>query len=348
MDVFTTNSRVSRSPEAHRDANPVARIRRVTIAAIASVVLAGPAAATDIVLRVADTQPADYPTVLALQHMAERASAMSNGRLTFKIYPARQLGEEKDTILATIFGAIDMNRVSSAPLGTMVPELQILGLPYLFADQEHFRRVIDGDIGADILAFLEPHGMVGLAYFDAGARSFYSTRPIHTLDDFRGLKIRVQNTPLYVEMVEYLGGNATPMSFGQVYESLLTGVIDGAENNWPSYIATRHFEAAPYYTLDQHTMVPEVLVMSKKRWDELDAGQKSVLRQAAKDAALHMRQLWDARVDQARAAAQDAGVTVIDGVNQREFAAAAQGLLEPFMRNPVHADLINRIRAAAP
>lgn len=299
------------------------------------------------VLRVADTQPADYPTVLALQYMAERVRTLTDGELTFKIYPARQLGEEKDTILATIFGAIDINRVSSAPLGTMVPELQILGLPYLFADQDHLRRVIDGHIGEDILAFLEPHGMIGLAYFDAGARSFYSTRPVRTLEDFRGLKIRVQNTPLYVDMVEHLGGNATPMSFGQVYESLLTGVIDGAENNWPSYITTRHFEAAPYYTLDRHTMVPEVLVMSKKRWDELEAGQQTLLRRSAKEAALHMRQLWDARVADARVAASEAGVTVIDDVDQRQFAAAAAGLLEPFMQNSVHAELIDRIRAAA-
>ena len=316
------------------------------IAAAAAVLLAGPAPADTIVLRVADTHPSDYPTVMALEYMAERVNTASEGRLEFRIYPARQLGEEKDTILATIFGAIDVNRVSSAPLGTMVPELQILGLPYVFADQQHFRRIVDGAIGAEILTYLEPHGMIGLAYFDAGARSFYSTRPIRTLDDMRGLKIRVQNTPLYVEMVQHLGGNATPMSFGQVYESLLTGVIDGAENNWPSYVTTRHFEAAPYYTLDRHTMVPEVLMMSKKRWDELDAADQQLLRQAAREAAQHMRHLWDARVAEARATAVDAGVTVIDGVDQSDFAAAAKGLLEPFMQNPVHADLIERIRAA--
>ncbi|MCG8369341.1 MAG: TRAP transporter substrate-binding protein [Proteobacteria bacterium] len=345
--MCTTSFRDSRSPEAHRGARPGAAVRAATAALVLGLLPVGAPSSAETPFRVADAQPADYPTVLALEYMAERARSLSGGRLTFRIYPARQLGEEKDTILATIFGAIDINRVSSAPLGTMVPELQILGLPYLFADQDHFRRVIDGDIGADILAFLEPHGMIGLAYFDAGARSFYSTRPVRTLEDFRGLKIRVQNTPLYVDMVEHLGGNATPMSFGQVYESLLTGVIDGAENNWPSYITTRHFEAAPYYTLDRHTMVPEVVMMSKKRWDELDAGQQGILRTTAREAALHMRQLWDARVAEARVAASEAGVTVIEDVDQRQFAAAAKGLLEPFMQNPVHAKLIERIRAAA-
>lgn len=301
----------------------------------------------EVLLRVADTQPADYPTVQALEYMAARVSELSEGEIVLRIYPARQLGEEKDTILATIFGAIDINRVSSAPLGTLVPELQILGLPYLFTDQDHFRRVIDGELGAEILTFLEPHGLVGLAYFDSGARSFYSTRPVRSLDDFKGLKIRVQNTALYVDMIRHLGGNATPMSFGQVYESLLTGVIDGAENNWPSYVATRHFEAAPYYTLDRHTMVPEVLVISRDRWQNLNASAQAQLRQAASEAAMHMRTLWDARVARARAEAIAAGVTVIEDIDQRQFAAAASELFVPFMENTVHADLIERIRAAA-
>ena len=301
----------------------------------------------EVLLRIADTHPSDYPTVQALDYMARKAESLSQGEIVIKIYPSRQLGEEKDTILATIFGAIDMNRVSSAPLGTMVPELQILGLPYLFADHDHFRRVVDGEVGADILRYLEPHGLVGLAFFDAGARSFYSTRPIRSLEDFQGLKIRVQNTPLYVDMIQHLGGNATPMSFGQVYESLLTGVIDGAENNWPSYITTRHFEAAPFYTLDRHTMVPEVLMISKSRWDELEPGHQDILRQAARGAAQHMRGLWDERVASAVAAARKAGVTVIEDIEQEQFAGATEALLAPFMENTEHAELIDRIRSEA-
>ncbi len=304
-------------------------------------------AKTATILRVADTQPANYPTVIALQHMAERVAEMSDGELTLKIYPARQLGEEKDTILATLFGAIDINRVSSAPLGTMVPELQLLGLPYLFENQEHFYRVIEGEIGEEILKFLEPHGMVGLSYLTAGARSFYSTRPIRTPADLKGMKVRVQNTDLYLDMVEHLGGNATPMSFGQVYESLITGVIDAAENNWPSYVSTRHLEAANYYSLDTHTMVPEVIVISRARWQRLNANEQQILKTAAKEATQLMRQLWEQRVKEAQVAAAKAGVTVIDDIDLTAFADAVAPLYQPFEQNPTYAALIKRIREAA-
>ena len=296
------------------------------------------------VLRVADTHSADYPTVLALNFMAKRVAEMTDGELRLKVYPARQLGEEKDTILATLFGAIDINRVSSAPLGTMVPELQILGLPYLFKDEAHLYRVLDGEVGREILAFMKPHGLVGLGYLTAGARSFYSTRPIRKPEDLAGLKVRVQNTDLYLDMVRHLGGNATPMSFGQVYESLVTGVIDAAENNWPSYVSTRHFEAARYYTLDRHTMVPEVIMMSGDRWDRLSGEQQTIILQAAKEAELMMRQLWRERVEQARNVAVASGVEVIDTVDLEAFARAADPLYGPFRENPVYADWIERIQ----
>ena len=188
--------------------------------------------------------------------------------------------------------------------------------------------------------------MIGLGYFTAGARSFYSTRPINTLADLKGLKIRVQNTDLYVDMVRYLGGNATPMSFGQVYESLVTGVIDAAENNWPSYVATRHLEAARYYTLDKHTRVPEVLVMSKSRWDRLSANERAIIKQAAQEAAQVMRELWYQRVQQAQAAAAKAGVTVIDTIDIEAFAQAVAPLYQPFEQDPVLSSLIDRIRGA--
>ncbi len=323
------------------------RIKRI-ILAIWGVLLFSIAsqASAATVLRVADTQPADYPTVIALEHMAERIAELTDGELLLKIHPARQLGEEKDTILATIFGAIDINRVSSAPLGTMVPELQILGLPYLFKNEAHFYRVLDGDIGEEILAFMRPHGLVGLGYLTAGARSFYSTRPIRTPADLAGMKVRVQNTDLYLDMVRYLGGNATPMSFGQVYESLVTGVIDAAENNWPSYVATRHFEAARYYTLDRHTMVPEVLMMSLDRWNSLTDSQQAIIKKAAREAELLMRKLWAERVEDVKRTAANARVEVIEPADLQAFADAVMPLYAPFKENPVYADLIARIRRA--
>lgn len=324
---------------------PVSNLVRILVGSVLALVLiSGSAANAGTVLRVADTQPADYPTVVALQHMAERIADATEGELTLKIYPARQLGEEKDTILATMFGAIDINRVSSAPLGTMVPELQILGLPYLFDSEVHFYRVLDSDIGQEILDFLEPHGLIGLGYLTAGARSFYSTRPIRSPADLKGLKVRVQNTELYLDMVRYLGGNATPMSFGQVYESLVTGVIDAAENNWPSYVSTRHLEAAPYFTLDKHTMVPEIIMMSKSRWQRLSVAQQNIVKSATREAELLMRRLWEGRVASAQQAAAQAGVEVIDDIDFGEFADRVAPLYAPFEREPTHATLLKRIR----
>lgn len=303
---------------------------------------------TALTLRAADTQAADYPTVQALVKMADVAKQLSNDDINIKVYAARQLGEEKDTLLATQFGAIDINRISTAPLGNLVPELQILGLPYLFENEAHFNTVVHGEVGEHLLSYLEPHGMVGLAYLTSGARSFYTKTPINSLADFKGLKVRVQNAPLYLDMVRLLGGNPTPMSFGQVYESLVTGVIDAAENNWPSYIATRHFEAAPHYTLDMHSRVPEVIVVSLKRWQKLSPQQQAILKQAAKAAVVEMDSLWAQRVEAAKAAAKAAGVVVNASIDQSEFSRAVAPLYEPFQQNPVHANIIQQIQGLAP
>ncbi len=300
-----------------------------------------------LVLRAADNQPEDYPTVQALRFMGQRIAEQSGGELTVKVYPARQLGEEKDTVLATMFGAIDINRVNSAPLGNLIPELRLLSLPYLFRDQAHMHRVLNGPIGDDILAFLRPHGLVGLSFLDSGARSFYSQRPIRTPADLAGLKIRVQNTDQFIAMMKLLGANATPMSFGQVYESLLTGVIDGAENNWPSYMSTRHFEAAPYYSLDRHSMAPEVIVMSLSRWNSLTGDQQRIVRDAARAATNHMTERWQHRVAQAMADARAADVTVIEDVDIAAFQRAVQPLYHDYLADPIVGPLIHRIRAEA-
>ena len=277
--------------------------------------------------------------------MGERLQQLSAGELLLRQYPSGQLGQEKDTILATMFGAVDINRINVAPLGNIATELQVLSLPYLFRDPDHMYRVLEGPIGQELLAFLEPHNMIGLAFLESGSRSFYTKKPIKNLDDLAGLKIRVQNTDLFVRMMELLGANATPMSFGQVYESLLTGVIDGAENNWPSYVSTRHFEAARYYTLDRHSMVPEVILMSKKRWEQLSQGQQDQVKQAAMAATGKMRGLWNQRVEHARATALASGVQVIDLPDTAPFRQAVEPLYQEFMRDPVLADLITRIRA---
>lgn len=302
--------------------------------------------ADTLVLRTAETHPADYPTALAITHMSTLLEEWSNGELAIKLYAGGQLGEEKDTLEITIFGGIDLNRINMAPLNSIVPETAVLGLPFLFRSTAHMRTVLDSDIGAEILASLEPYGLIGLAYYDSGARSFYNNqRSIASPADLQGLKIRVQNSALSVAMVEALGANPTPMGFGQVYESLLLGTIDGSENNWPSYESTGHYEAAPHYTLTRHTMMPEVLVMSKHRWEKLSLEHQRLIRRAAKASVPYMRQQWDQRVLASQKKVHSAGVEVVSDPDLAPFVAAMKPVYTQFVTTETMRDLVERIQA---
>ena len=313
------------------------------IAAIA-VSFTAPAAAQQ--FRAADTHADGYPTVEAVEYMGELLSAWTNGRMGIEMFAGRQLGEERDTIEQTIVGVIDINRVNLAPLNGIVPETAIPALPFIFRSTEHMRTVMDGEIGQEIMAAMEEHGLVGLAYYDSGARSFYnSVRPITSPADMEGLRIRVQNSDLFVATMEALGANATPMEFGQVYEALANGVIDGAENNWPSYESTRHFEVANHYTLNQHSLSPEVLVMSKATWDGLSESDRQLVRKAAALSVPFMRELWDARVEASRAIVEANGNEIIYEVDKQPFIDAMAPVYERFAGTPELADLVERIQA---
>ena len=267
----------------------------------------------------ADAHPEEYPTVQAVKEMGRLLSERTGGRLDIKIYAGGQLGSERDTLEITTFGGLDMNRVNLAPLNAIEPMTVIPSLPFLFRTTAHMRRALDGTPGDEVLASLNRHGLVGLCFYDSGERCFYNTKkPIRTPADMTGMKIRVQNSDLYVAMIKALGADATPMSLGEVYQSLVQGVIDGAENNWPSYESGRHFEAAPYYSLTRHVMAPEILVMSLSRWNKLSEGDQQVVRQAARDSVPFMRALWDERVDQSRTRLLAAGVEAneVDDINQ--------------------------------
>ena len=307
--------------------------------------LCGPLAAQEIVLKAADTHADGYPTVEAVEHVGKLLSDWTNGRIQVKMFAGRQLGEEKDTIEQTIAGAIELNRVNLAPLNGIIPETAIPALPYIFRSIEHMHKVMDGEIGAEILASMEKHGLVGLAFYDSGARSFYnSKRPINSPADMKGMKIRVQNSDLFVATMEALGANATPMEFGQVYEALKTGVIDGAENNWPSYESTRHFEVANHYTLDQHSLSPEVLVMSKIAWDKLSATDQQLVRKAAALSVPVMRELWNARVESSKAKVIANGNMVIDSVDKQPFIDAMKPVYERFAGTDALQALVTRIQ----
>lgn len=304
-------------------------------------------AQADIVLRAADVQEAGYPTVRGMEAMAEALDRETGGRIRIKIYPGAQLGDERDMLEMTIFGGIDISRTSIAPLNSIAPETGVYSLPFLFRSTEHMRRVLDGPIGDDVLAALEPHGLIGLAYYDAGARSMYNRlRPIHSPADIQGMKVRVMNSEVFVDMISTLGANATPMGFGQVYESLALGTIEAAENNWPSYESSRHFEVAPYYSVTQHVMVPEVLLMSRYRWRKLSPEDRALLRRTAKESVPVMRELWDARVTISRNAMVEAGVQIVDDIDKQPFMDAMQPLYEQYLEDPALSDLVERIRAA--
>ena len=297
-------------------------------------------------LRAADIHDADYPTVRGVAAMAEQLLEETSGRIKLKIYPGGQLGDEKDTLEIAIFGGIDISRTSLAPLNSIVPETGVFSLPFLFRSTEHMRKVLDGPIGDEILASLEPHGLIGLAFYDAGARSMYNTKhPIHTPADMEGMKIRVMNSNIFVDMIAALGGNATPMGFGQVYESLALGTIDGAENNWPSFEYSRHFEVASFYSVTQHVMVPEGLVMSRYRWERLSHEDQQLIRKAAKDSVPVMRRLWDARVEAAREAIIAAGVNIVDDIDKQPFIDAMAPLYDEYLQDPALRKLVERIRA---
>ena len=304
------------------------------------------AAASPVLLRAAETHPYDYPTTRALEFMGEKLSELSNGRFYLKIYPGGQLGEERDTLEITIFGGIDINRINLAPLNSIVPETVVLSLPFLFRSVNHMRKTVDGPVGDEILSYLEPHGLIGLAYYDSGARSFYTTsKHIYTPADLTGQKIRVQNSDLYVAMMKALGANPTPMGFGQVYESLVLGAIDGSENNWPSYMTTGHYQVAPYYTLTRHTMTPEIIVMSKKRWDKLTRADRETIRQAAKASVPYMRKLWDQEVVASRMKLMKQNTHVVENIDTTPFVEAMVPVYREFAGNARLMELVRRIKA---
>lgn len=281
-----------------------------------------------------DTHPADYPTVRAFRFFGDLLERRSGGRMKLKLFPGGQLGAERDTLEITSFGGLDFNRVNLAPLNSIEPLTIVPSLPFLFEDEGHLRRALDGEPGRRVLASLAPHGLVGLCFYDSGARSFYNARrPIARPEDMRGMKIRVQNSDLYVAMIRALGADATPMDLGEVYQGLVQGVVDGAENNWPSYQSGRHYEVASHYSLTEHVMAPEVLLMSKTAWDDLDPADREIVLASARDSVPFMRGLWDARVAEARSALLASGVRTNE-VDRAAFRARMRPVWEAFVRTP--------------
>lgn len=311
----------------------------------AMVALTAPMTAQARDFRSADVHPADYPTVEAVKQMGRALAEKTNGKMNIRVFPSGALGTEKDTIEQLKLGGLDMMRINVGALNSVVPETLVTVLPFIFRDTAHMRSVLDGPIGEDILKAMEAQGLIGLAFYDSGSRSFYTAKkPIKSLEDFKGLKIRVQPSELFVGMINALGANPTPMPYGEVYTALKTGIVDGAENNWPSYESSRHFEAARYYSLTEHSLAPEVLVFSKVIWDKLSKDDQALVRQAAKDSVPYMRKLWDEREINSRKLVEAGGAQIITIANKQELIDAMKPVYEKFANTPALQSLVTRIQ----
>ncbi len=298
-------------------------------------------------LRAADVHVESYPTVVAMRQMNDTLQRESGGRIQIDVYHAGQLGRESDTINLARFAALDIVRVNMAALNNPFPATRILSLPYVFDNVAHMRRSLDGDIGADILRSFSTRGLVGLAFYDSGARCFYNTRhPVRTPEDLKGLKIRVPPSDIFMSLARALGANPTPLSYGEVFSALQSGLIDGAENNWPSFLSSRQFEVARYWSQTEHSYSPEALLMSQSRYLALSSRDRDMVLQAARDSVAPMRAHWDRTEAEARQRVIASGVQEID-VDRQAFRRAAEPMLHQFLQQPELKRLYQRIRDLA-
>jgi tripartite ATP-independent transporter DctP family solute receptor len=319
----------------------------LALAGLAMAALLNPAEAqSKLELKASDVHPAGYPTVVAVENFGKKLEQATGGRITVKMFPSMQLGGEKEAIEQAQIGAIQLARVSVGALGPVIDELNVFNLPFLFRNTAHMQQVIDGPIGRELLDKITDNpkaGLVGLCWMDAGARSMYDTKkPIASLSDLKGMKMRVMGNPMFVDMMNALGGNGVAMGYDQVFSALQTGVVDGAENNPPSFVFDNHFTVAKYYTLTEHLIVPEVLVLSKKTWDGLSKEDQELVRKFSREAQLDERKLWQEYETQAMAKAKAAGIQIIDVADKTAFQAAVKPVWDKY--GPRFADMIKRIQ----
>lgn len=284
--------------------------------------------------RSADVHPLDYPTVMTVKHIGEIVSKKTNGKYNVKVFGNSALGSEKDTVEQVKIGALDMVRVNTATFHNIVPESMVPSFPFIFRDINHFRKTMYGAQGDKILAAFEKQGFIGLALWESGARSVYAKKPIKSVADMKGLKIRVQASDLWVDLVKAMGANPTPMPTAEVYTGLKTGLVDAAENNYPTYETAKHFEAAPVYSETQHVMAPEVLVFSKKVWDTLTKEEQKVIRDAAKEATPYYQDLWTKKEKASKDILVKAGVTFVNDVDKSSFVAVEKAVWDKYSPTP--------------
>jgi len=292
-------------------------------------------AANAVEFRSADVHNSDdYPTVAAVKHMSELLDKRSNGKYKIKVFNKSALGSEKETLDQVKIGALEMNRVNISALNSICPKTLVPTMPFLFDSIAHMRKSLDGPIGEEILKGCEHEGLVGLAFYDSGARSIYAKKPVKTLADAKGLKIRVQQSDLWVALVSAMGANATPMPAGEVFTALKTGLIDAAENNIPSYDGFKHYEAVKFYSRTEHSMAPEMLVMSKAVYDKLPKADQDLFRATAKESVAFQRKKWDEQEAKSLEVVTKGGAQIVADVDKASFRSAMTPVYTKFISTP--------------
>lgn len=287
---------------------------------------------------------ADYPNGIGMDAFTRMVAERTNNRIRMRTFHSAQLGQQDEAIQQMRLGTIDFANFNLSPFNNLAPTTNVVTLPFLFRDVGHMQRAIDGPAGEAIAQDLERIGIIALSWYDAGARSLYTTRPVRTPADLRGMKIRVQTSDLWIDLMRALGANPTPLPFGEVFTSLQSGVIDGAENNWPSYESTRHFEVARYYSTTEHSNVPEVLAVSQQRWRRLNEQERAILRDAARESAAIQRRAWAERERVSRERVVAAGVTVVDIQDRSPWAALMEPVYAKYAADQRLAALVRTIR----
>ena len=309
--------------------------------------LAPAQAQTKMVLKASDVHPLGYPTVEAVVRMGKKLEAATDGRLTLQMFPSMQLGGEKEMIEQAQLGALQLARISVGAVGPVVDDVNVFNLPFVFRNAKHMEAVIDGDIGNELLAKIsanEKTGLIALCWMNAGSRNIYNNkRPIKTMADLKGLKVRMMGNPLFVDTMNALGGNGVALGFDQVFSSMQTGVIDGAENNPPSFMAQNHHQVAKYFTMTEHLIIPELLVFSRISWQKLTPADQALIRKAAKEAQAEQRVLWYEAENAALDKMKAAGTQMIMDVDKKPWQDAVKPVWDKY--GAKYAEMIKRIDA---
>lgn len=294
-----------------------------------------------IILKMAENQPENNPVTVAMYLFADLVKEKTNGEVIVDLYASAQLGQETENIEQISAGILDLARVNSVTLAQVIPELGVFTLPYIFTDQEVKYKILDGPIGQEVLDVFSNYGMISFGYLEAGSRSFYTVKkPVRSLEDLKGQKIRVQKAKITIDMANLVGAVATPMNYGEVYSALQTGVIDGAENDFVSYYTSGHYEVARHYTMDGHLSPPALIIMSQKAWDSLNDSQKKAVREAADEATIFERKAMNEKQDEFRAKVEESGCVIYE-VDTKPFQDAIAPIYDEY---PQYADIISRIK----